>query len=526
MRFSTMFFWQHWLAFCAVVLLSISAADYLRSEPSSLTITNKTVGHTPSSKSAEDAVQRNGPIFTDWPKPEVALVISGELDGYLEPCGCAGLENQKGGLKRRHTFLRQLEANGWPVVSFDMGGQIRRLGPQAEIKYRYALQGLLKLGYSAIGLGTRELQLDANYLTYVLSNFDPKTNPVTSANVSVIDYSIGLTSRYRIVEAGGKKIGVTSVLGKKHEAQLQNATDIHWTDPVAALQEVLPKLKSEKCDLLVLLVHADPEEATTLAKQFPDFQIVATTGGAEEPPSSAGNIDGLRTQLLEVGHKGMYVVVLGLYDDPQQPFRYQRVPLDHRFEDSDEMQSLMVAYQDELKDMGLDGLGITEMKHPVDSFVGTETCVECHSEAAEVFENTPHSHATKTLVELDPPRHFDPECLSCHVTGWNPQEYFPYASGYMGLEKTPHLTDNGCENCHGPGAGHVAAEQGVESVSDAQLELRRAAMRVRLIENEGNKDGQALGDVVKNCLKCHDLDNSPDFDFQEYWLEVEHHGKD
>ena len=47
-----------------------------------------------------------------------------------------------------------------------------------------------------------------------------------------------------------------------------------------------------------------------------------------------------------------------------------------------------------------------------------------------MFEKTPHYHATDTLVKLDPPRHFDPECLSCHVTGWNPQEYFPYKSGY------------------------------------------------------------------------------------------------
>src|SRR5688500_6786682 len=39
-----------------------------------------------------DPVKVNGEIFVDWPKPDVALVFSGEQDGYLEPCGCAGLE--------------------------------------------------------------------------------------------------------------------------------------------------------------------------------------------------------------------------------------------------------------------------------------------------------------------------------------------------------------------------------------------------------------------------------------------------
>ena len=28
--------------------------------------------------------------------------------------------------------------------------------------------------------------------------------------------------------------------------------------------------------------------------------------------------------------------------------------------------------------------------------------------------------------------------------------------------------------------------------------------------------------AVNNCLECHDLDNSPQFDFDEYWPQVEH----
>ena len=233
-----------------------------------------------------DALKKNGPIFVDWPKPELALVFSGEMDGYLEPCGCAGLENQKGGLKRRHTLLKQLSDDGWPVVAIDMGGQIRRFGPQADIKYRYALKALTQLGYQAVGLGLKELQLDATYLAYVLSNFEQVPNPVTSANVSIIDPSHGLSSPYRVFELAGRKISVTSVLGKKHRAALlKNSSDIVWRGPAESLRQLLPSLLAENCDLQVLLVYADPDEATALAKQFPQFQIVATTGGAEEPPS-------------------------------------------------------------------------------------------------------------------------------------------------------------------------------------------------------------------------------------------------
>jgi len=48
---------------------------------------------------------RNGDVFRDWPEPRAVIVFTGELDGYIEPCGCTGKENQKGGLSRRRNFL-------------------------------------------------------------------------------------------------------------------------------------------------------------------------------------------------------------------------------------------------------------------------------------------------------------------------------------------------------------------------------------------------------------------------------------
>jgi len=520
-----------WPFLLIAVLCACSASGYLLSADTVETTDEAATQESPAYDAEGDAdtndpVARNGPIFVDWPQPQVAIMFSGEMDGFLEPCGCAGLENQLGGLKRRHTLIRQLEAQGWPIVMLDMGGLVRRLGPQAEVKYRYAIKSLIELGYEAIGFGVRELQLSSDALLYALANLDPERSPLVSANLGMFGAEAPSARKYRVIESGGKRIGVTAVLGKKHQASLANNPDITWIEPVQALTALMPALTDEKCDLLVLLAHADPNEASALAKQFPQFQLVATTGGAEEPPDHARQIESSPAQLIEVGQKGMYAIVLGVYDDPQQPFRYQRVPLDHRFQDSPEMQAMLVAYQEELKGTGLDGLGITGVKNPAGEFVGSSVCADCHTEATAVFETTPHAHATDTLVHIEPPRHFDPECLSCHATGWNPQLYFPYASGFLGLEKTPQLIGNGCENCHGPGGAHAAAEGGEEEVSEEELERLRAALRLKVSENEGNMEGQVFGNVVKMCMECHDLDNSPDFDFQEYWPQVEHQGKD
>ena len=204
-----------------------------------------------------DPVAANGEIFVDWPKPDVALLFSGEQDGYLEPCGCAGLQNQKGGLKRRHTLIKELEAKGWPVVPLDLGGLTKRFGIQAELKFDFALKALDKLGYQAVGFGPADLRLDI--LSLVL-NFADAKNLFVSANVGILDFDPEYSQRYKIIEAGGMKIGVTSVLGKKQIAALKNSDDLTLVEPYQAIPQVLPALREADCDHLVLLSFADPAE--------------------------------------------------------------------------------------------------------------------------------------------------------------------------------------------------------------------------------------------------------------------------
>jgi formate-dependent nitrite reductase cytochrome c552 subunit len=189
------------------------------------------------------------------------------------------------------------------------------------------------------------------------------------------------------------------------------------------------------------------------------------------------------------------------------------------------MLHILSEYQQNLKDTGFDGLGIKLQPHPSGrKFVGSETCGDCHSKAYEKWSTTPHAHALDSLVM--PPnsrgsiaRHFDPECLSCHVTGWEPQQYFPYDSGYLSLEQTPKLKHNGCENCHGPGSAHVAAENGEGDLSEEQIARIRESMKLPLTD----------GVAERKCVECHDVDNSPDFHkpgaFDRYWQEVKHRGK-
>ena len=207
---------------------------------------------------------RNGLVFTDWPKPQAVLVFTGELDGYIEPCGCTGKENQKGGLSRRRNFLAALEAVGWPTVAVDLGGQVRRFGRQSEAKFQSIADGLRIMGYAAVGLGAGDLRLPAEELVAAVAAVGDAPTPFVTANVGLFGIDAGITPRFRVVEAGGLRIGITSVLGDKAAAQLRN-DNVDVLPAAQALADVAAKLAGERCAHQILLCAATPEETAALA---------------------------------------------------------------------------------------------------------------------------------------------------------------------------------------------------------------------------------------------------------------------
>jgi Cytochrome c554 and c-prime len=447
------------------------------------------------------------PLFQGGLKPQVVIVATGMQMGYIEPCGCSGKENQRGGLSRRHSFLKKLAADGWNVVPLDVGGQVRRFGTQSEFKFQRTADALKAMHYRGIALGTDDLRLPAQALAAPLAD---NTEAFVSANAALFGFEQKFIPRFQIVSAGKLKLGVTAVLGESARRAINN-DDIKFKPADEALKEVVPELKKAGCDRLVLLAHATQLESVELAKKFPEFDFVITSGGAPEPPREPEIVEGTKTRLVEVGQKGEYANVIGLFDDPKQPLRFRMVPLELRLGESDEMKQLMATYQDQLQQQGLEGLGIKPAPHPSGrQFVGSKTCGECHTKAYAVWIKTPHARSLDTLANLKPARQYDPECLSCHVTGWEPQKFYPFQGGYLSLDKTPLLAHNGCENCHGPGSAHVAAENGSASERE-KVELRKSMRAVASAET---------------CLQCHDADNSLKFDFKTYWPKVEHKGKD
>jgi hypothetical protein len=282
-----------------------------------------------------------------------------------------------------------------------------------------------------------------------------------------------------------------------------------------------------------MLYQGSLREATTCARHIPNFNVIVCLSDEEEPPSIPDKVG--NTSIITLGYKGRYVGVVGLYrtGDKARPFRlrYQLVSLGEEFdtpsgkEKGHPLMKLMEEYAREVKRNDYLGKAAAhkvphpvQLTYPKSTYVGSESCKKCHQHAYKIWAKSPHAHAYATLVKAKNPslRQYDPECIKCHVTGWN------YKSGFMDEVKTSYLKNNGCENCHGPCSEHVALEQMLKRSPQQKKDRRKIRdlinpYRFDAHETPSHRNHRKL-QINSMCRKCHDDDNDRSWNVVEKWF--------
>jgi hypothetical protein len=96
------------------------------------------------------------------------------------------------------------------------------------------------------------------------------------------------------------------------------------------------------------------------------------------------------------------------------------------------------------------------------TYVGSETCSNCHADKATNWGSTKHGQDFSDIEYHGESANkftmYGGACISCHVIGYNQTEYggFDPAFAWNSTENED-LLGIGCENCHGPGSEHVGA---------------------------------------------------------------------
>jgi Cytochrome c554 and c-prime len=475
-------------------------------------------------------------VFTDWGKPEVALLLSGQLHGYLQPCGCS--EPQLGGLARRYNFLQSLKDRGWPVVAVDLGDLAQRSGPQAVLKYTKAMEALHLLGYTAIAAGKNEMDMP---LIEALSNYSLNNPAPRVLGANLLDSEGQFQDMLRPLEVSGKdtglKVGVLALIGPSVSTKVRDTT-LKFADNKAVLKKSARALADKKADLIVLLYQGSMKEGKALAEfwageqqsdpTLPRIHVIQCLSEEEDPPSLAEKAG--RSMVVTVGQKGRFVGVVAAYrtDKANEPLhlRYKLVTIGPEFQPEkgkapNPIQTLMEEYTKELKDR--DYLArFPRTPHPIQAqfpkarYVGSERCVECHEYAYKVWEKSRHFKAYETLVATarDPSlRQYDGECVVCHVVGFGHPTGF-YDKGVK-PETEKWLKAVGCESCHGPASEHVK--------NPGNTAMYRLLNPWKAKPGESQLAARTRLQRIDNfCQKCHDIDNDVHWSFDKNWPQIIH----
>lgn len=407
----------------------------------------------------------------------LSLIIIGDTAGWIVPCGCTS--NQSGGLLRLGSLVRQI-GDEREAVLLDVGGSPGGDSPYDFEKFLAIVKGKQKMGLAVHNLGEAELKLGVVQLLSVQAQLKI---PFISANLRDKE-GVQLFESSQLIEAGGKRLLVVGVISP------QFATDtLQISSPTDAVLAAADR-HQDQYDTLIVLAYLPETELRQLASELPEADIVA---GGPTGQSIAPEYVG-RLLLTSATNKGKFAAHLQPpKTDGENRWTGEVIEINESFADDSQQVKNLDAFYDllEVRDFKASETDYLPQQ-PVDPpagfrVAGSEACRDCHASDMHVWETSPHAHAWATL-EKDG-SHVNSDCQRCHTTG------FGLPEGFVSAKRSLERVNVGCESCHGPSQGHV--------------------------ENPDIKTSFAARDT---CIRCHDRENSPEFEYETYWEQIRHGG--
>jgi len=409
--------------------------------------------------------------------PALQIVAFGDLRGELLPCGCSP-EGQLGGLPRRETYwnglLKRIPSGGDPPVLVDLGNNFPAPSAQGALKLD-AIQGFLgKMPVAAILPGPNELQMGFAALAPGL--------PYTVTNNDVP----GAFAPSQSVVRNGQRVLVLGYLSPS--LVYQGSQDRFRLVPLdLALLSRYESLARQAPQRTLLLFRGDDRELDIFARSGLFAAIVAGNPSGDELTAVSERRAG-GAAIPQVPTKGMGAVVLTLGAAP-----FARVDqLTDKFPDGPEALAALKIYDGRVKALFFEQLAGREARAQDSPYSGAAACQDCHAPEYAIWQASSHPQALRGLDKVG--KQFDPECLECHVAGFN-------RAGFVSAGSTPHLAGVQCESCHGPGRAHVA-----DSVT----------AKMAAVGTGTSQPGEAT------CRTCHRGAHSPTFAFSAYWPRILH----
>ena len=469
------------------------------------------------------------------PIARLTVLVSGQTMGYLEHCGCSS--GVTGGELRKARMMRQEREEavkpkkgdqGLPaeVVLIELGDFSDSSSPVQKLLSTGVVKSMKELGYHSIGIGLQELEYPQEEffelvgeagLTFTAANLrfvKPQQGADKSADLAklIVPYRVSTLD-------SGHRVGVVHVIddrvGSMRDVEQRKFSELNGfeiSSAADAARKVLDEHSDEADTWIVtvgsaILQGAQPEAFGSLE---PATLVIGISGS--NPDRSA---ESPFPQFIDRPYQKAKDVILCVINyekgKPRIIQPVDRLNLLPTLKEDDNVKQIIAALKPDLQKLENEQAEEAwsqsqELPHPW--YVGHNACMTCHANIVESLSHTKHREAFDNLVHRGPDSQKDPRCLPCHVTGHNkPGGWNRLASA----EIKDMMKGVSCEACHGPGEYHV------KLLSAAEGWQRPADLA-------GGGRGP-LGIARANqetCLKCHDDENSPSFNFGKYWPHIQH----
>lgn len=461
--------------------------------------------------------QAERPAGPEQPQRELRIVLTGEVRGEIEPCGCPTLPY--GGFERRQRLLQRLWTPA-PTFQLDAGELLAKGVNHFRQDRAERAEAVLDLS-AEVGVQVW-VPGPSDLLALPLDRIATRSSPPAISATWTSPDGRPLLPASRILEAGGVRMGVIGLSGAPTAPELLSAVQVR--DPVEAAREALAALPAD-LDLVVALGNVTDEDADRVAAEVPGLAaVLTTTGAAYDAPRQAAGVP-----VVETPSRGRYVQLIDarLGSTPGHPaeltedlsdWRRVRTMRERQRETGQppaDLAALEAALQDQARGRNLlfletrplaeDLEGETTVAQRLDRFkqdvlaeaaeraaapppaqgptyATAAACINCHVSEFARWSYSDHAQgAWQSLVVRQSTN--DAECLPCHTTGFGE----PGGLGEVNELNLRRFKAVQCEACHGPMAGHP--------------------------DDDRVRSGPV---TVERCTVCHDPANSPDFDYATY----------
>ncbi len=340
--------------------------------------------------------------------------------------------------------------------------------------------------YAGAGYDTVNAGLHDFLFADIIWNTDGDNVPFVVANLEGDSADI---PEYIDVNCGGVIIRVTGVIADKEIPDVLKDKGYEATNVKKAVKKV-SEVSGDYDLLVVLAANCDASYERSIAYDIRKYtDVIIAGGGVGEVPAGFTDIKKIVTVYSPQWSRFVGEIIIELDEDNNVVnWKNTYYPVTENTIRDERAAQIIDDYYEELFAI-INSRNL--LAEPVNllsdgEFRGNSACTECHAAQYEQWLGTDHAGSYQSLIGSNAER--NPECVSCHVTGYS------YIDGFDPLNPIADKNYVGCEECHGPGSYHISDPTGNETAPV-------------------NED---------TCLRCHSGINSPGFAYGSYLNMITH----